>query len=108
MSFPRARNLLRYFLAQQGAILPSTTNWKKFCVNCCPHVPMQRCRWCSEMPKFAASGVWFTCAGDKIRSPSAEWSLSWQGEKATGYRRTWAVPPNLRGGKAWGSIFKSF
>jgi tRNA(Ile)-lysidine synthase len=89
LSGPRARNLLRYFLVQQGAILPSTVKLEEILrqlLSARPDAKVHVAFGNAEVRCFR--GALHVRRANTF--PNAEWSLSWQGEKQL-------VIPNLGG-----------
>lgn len=80
LSFPRARNLLRYFLARQGAILPSTAKLEEILrqlLSARPDAKVHVVFGDAEVRCFR--DVVHVRKADTF--PNAEWPLSWHGEK---------------------------
>lgn len=80
LSAPRARNLLRYFLAQQGAILPSAAKLEEMLrqlLSARPGAKVHVVFGNTEVRCFR--GVVHVRMANTF--PSAEWPLTWQGEK---------------------------
>lgn len=80
LSFPRARNLLRYTLAQEDAILPSTAKLEEILRQLLSPGPSSKLHIIfgnAEVRCF--KGVVHVRKADT--SPAMEWPLSWHGEK---------------------------
>lgn len=82
LSFPRAKNLLRYTLAQQGVILPSTTKLDEILrqlLSARPDAKVNVPFGTAEIRCFR--GLVHVRSGRPPESLEADWQVAWNGEK---------------------------
>jgi tRNA(Ile)-lysidine synthase len=80
LSFPRAKNLLRYILVQHGAILPSTVKLEEMLrqlLSVARDAKLQLVFGNTEVRAFRGT----VHVQQTHKSPGSGWSLTWQGEK---------------------------